>query len=203
MMSKYASGSQFFRRRWPKMDLTNVRSMEIFRKLGLAEELRRQGTDFWLRRRIENLGHAKIVLIIEATTGITPETPYNVLFSTGLGSPAPVTAWELPGVSRFRETINSKNDGTQPLEPYQRLSQEVFEAWMKKVCEANPSVDVRFGWKLDALNETSDEVEAIVSQANDSNTKLHRLKSKYVVACDGASSRCRRSLNIPLDGGPV
>lgn len=29
--------------RWPKMDLTNVRSMEIFRKLGLADELRKQG----------------------------------------------------------------------------------------------------------------------------------------------------------------
>ena len=29
--------------RWPKMDLTNVRSMEIFRKIGLADELRKQG----------------------------------------------------------------------------------------------------------------------------------------------------------------
>lgn len=33
--------SQFIR--WPKMDLTNVRSMELFRKLGLAEGLRRRG----------------------------------------------------------------------------------------------------------------------------------------------------------------
>lgn len=99
--------------------------------------------------------------------------------------------------------INSQNDGSQPLEPYQRLSQEIFEAWMKKVCEANPLVDVRFGWKLDAINEMPDEVEAIVSQGTGSDTKPRRLKSKYVVACDGASSRCRRSLNIPLDGGPV
>lgn len=30
--------------RWPKMDLTNVRSMELFRKLGLADELRKQGS---------------------------------------------------------------------------------------------------------------------------------------------------------------
>lgn len=29
--------------RWPKMDLTNIRSMELFRKLGLADELRKQG----------------------------------------------------------------------------------------------------------------------------------------------------------------
>lgn len=145
----------------------------------------------------------KGLLILQAIVGIPPETPYNVLFSTGLGSAAPVTAWELPGVSRFRETIDSKNDGSQPLEPYQRLSQEIFEAWMKRVCDAEPLVDVRFGWRLDAIHEMTDQVEAIVSKGNDSNIELHSLKSKYVVACDGASSRCRRSLNIPLDGGPV
>lgn len=29
--------------RWPKMDLTNARSMELFRKLGLADSLRSRG----------------------------------------------------------------------------------------------------------------------------------------------------------------
>lgn len=29
--------------RWPKMDLTNSRSMELFRRLGLAQDLRSQG----------------------------------------------------------------------------------------------------------------------------------------------------------------
>ena len=29
--------------KWPKMDITNVRSMEILRKLGLADRLRDQG----------------------------------------------------------------------------------------------------------------------------------------------------------------
>lgn len=28
---------------WPKMDITNVRSMEILRRLGIADELREQG----------------------------------------------------------------------------------------------------------------------------------------------------------------
>lgn len=185
------------------MDLTNVRSMEFFRKLGLAEELRHQGTNSWSRTRLENSGRAETVLIPHSIVGVALETPYNVLFSTGLGSPAPVTAWELPGVSRFREMIKLNNDGSQPLEPYQRLSQEIFEAWMKRVCEADPLVDVRFGWKLDAINEMTDGVEATVSRRNDSDDRPHRLKSRYVVACDGASSRCRRSLNIPLDGGPV
>lgn len=31
---------------WPKMDLTNARSMELFRRLGVAEELRSKGKVF-------------------------------------------------------------------------------------------------------------------------------------------------------------
>lgn len=30
------------------MDITNARSMELFRKLGLADELRKQGANFFL-----------------------------------------------------------------------------------------------------------------------------------------------------------
>lgn len=132
-----------------------------------------------------------------------PSAPYNVLMSTGLGSAAPVTAWMHPSVAKYRERIKSQNDGTQPLEPYQRLSQEIFEAWLKKVCEANPLIDVRFGWKLDTIREMSEGVEADVSRGSGTEIKSHRFKTRYAVACDGASSRCRRSLGIPLDGGPV
>ncbi|KAJ4422239.1 hypothetical protein N0V82_003099 [Gnomoniopsis sp. IMI 355080] len=92
--------------------------------------------------------------------GVPPSTPYNVLMSTGLSSTAPVTAWKHPSVDKYWERIKSRNDGTQPLEPYQRLSQEIFEAWMKKVCEANPLIDVRFGWRLNTIKETSEGVEA-------------------------------------------
>jgi FAD-dependent monooxygenase len=29
--------------RWPKMDITNVRSMELLKRMGLADELRKVG----------------------------------------------------------------------------------------------------------------------------------------------------------------
>lgn len=156
------------------MDLTNVRSMEFFRKLGLADELRRKG--------------------------VSPETPYSVLMTTGLSQERPVTAWDHPSVEQFRKRIRATNDGTQPLEPYQRISQEVFEAWMKSVCDDHPLIDVRFGWKLESIKEAADGVTAEVTGTE---IKPHRFKAKYAVACDGASSRCRRCLEIPLDGGSV
>lgn len=159
------------------MDLTNVRSMEFLRKLGLAEELRQKG--------------------------VSAETPYNVLMTTGLSQERPVTIWDHPSVEEFHRRIRTTNDGTQPLEPYQRISQEIFEAWMKGLCDENPLIDVRFGWKLESIKEMDDGVTAEVSRAAENGIKQHRFKAKYAVACDGASSRCRRDLEIPLDGGPV
>lgn len=147
------------------MDLTNVRSMELFRKLGLADELRRKG--------------------------VPSETPYHVLMTTGLTKDRPVTTWDHPSVEEFQRRIRAKNDGTQPLEPYQRISQEVFEAWMKTVCDDHPLIDVRFGWKLESIKEMPDGVAAEVSRTAEPESKPHHFNAKYAVACDGASSRFR------------
>jgi FAD-dependent monooxygenase len=97
--------------------------------------------------------------------------------------------------------ISARNDGTMPLEPWQRISQEIFEAWLKELAEGHPLIDIRFGWKLESILETDLGVEAVVTDLN--NSKTVKFKSRYAVGCDGASSRVRRSLNIPLERGPV
>ena len=56
---------------WPKMDLTNARSMELFRKIGLADELRLQG--------------------------VPAHFDQDVLISTGMGAKEILTKWDLPG----------------------------------------------------------------------------------------------------------
>ncbi|KAK7883475.1 hypothetical protein LTR67_011225 [Exophiala xenobiotica] len=104
-------------------------------------------------------------------------------------------------VDKYREMISARNDGTMPLEPWQRISQEIFEAWLKELAEGHPLIDIRFGWKLESILETDLGVEAVVTDLN--NSKTVKFKSRYAVGCDGASSRVRRSLNIPLEGGPV
>ncbi|OAG35269.1 hypothetical protein AYO21_10540 [Fonsecaea monophora] len=161
--------------RWPKMDLTNVRSMEFFRKLGLAEGLRERG--------------------------VPSHIPYTVLISSGLSQDSAITQWNHPSVDEYRQMIAERNDGTMPLEPWQRISQEIFEAWLKQLSEANELIDLRFGWKLETIQETGEGVEATVTDLNSS--KIVKFRSRYAVGCDGASSRVRRNLNIPLDGGPV
>ncbi|RFU33162.1 hypothetical protein B7463_g3162, partial [Scytalidium lignicola] len=159
--------------RWPKMDLTNARSMEFFRRLGLADSLREQG--------------------------VPSHLPYTVRMCSGLGGHT-ISQWDLPGVDQWRKIISEQNDGTQPLESWQRLSQIVFEKWLKEICDKNPLVDLRFGWKVESAEETD---EGVLATATAKSGKKHVFKARYGVACDGASSRVRCSLGIPLIGGPV
>jgi FAD-dependent monooxygenase len=156
------------------MDLTNARSMELFRKIGLADELRKQGVD--------------------------PDIDQDVLMSTGMERDHILTKWELPGVNKFRARIREQNDGSQPREPWQRISQAIFEKWLKNICDQDPLVDLRFAWKVISVVESPDQVLTTV-EAPDGET--HVFSSSYVAGCDGGSSTVRRSLKIPIDGGPM
>lgn len=121
--------------------------------------------------------------------------------STGLGAPKPITEWQHPGVDKFRVQIASVNDGTMPIEPWQRLSQAVFERWLKEICEKNPLIDLRFGCKVDDVEDLNNGVRVFTSKPLTG--ERHQLVSHYLVGCDGGSSKVRRSLKIPLDGGPM
>ncbi len=121
--------------------------------------------------------------------------------STGLSQNEAFTKWEHPSVDHYRESIRQRNDGTQPLEPYQRVSQEVFESWMRDMCEHSELIDLRYGHKLEFVKENEEGVEAQVTTNKVGERLLFR--SRYAVACDGASSKSRQSLEIGLDGGPM
>ena len=157
------------------MDLTNARSMEIFRRLGLADSLRQQG--------------------------VPAHIDQPVLMSSGLGAKERITQWELPGVNKWARRIRETNDGSQPAEPWQRLSQVLFEKWLKTLCDEDPLIDVRFGWKVEGVEEGTDDVHTTVTNVHTGDTV--DVVSSYVAGCDGASSRVRKALELPLDGGPM
>lgn len=87
-----------------------------------------------------------------------------------------------------------------PRESYQRCSQAIFEAWLKPRIQAEPLIDSVFGMKFEDLVETDGGIE---SQLTDTAGETHVVKSKYVIGCDGAESRVRRSIGGNLIGGPV
>ncbi|KAI1619264.1 FAD binding domain-containing protein [Exophiala viscosa] len=162
--------------RWPKMDVTNARSMELLRTMGLADELK------------EN--------------GVPGNFSFDVIFSTGLGEGGEKLAtWDLPSPDWWRERISRLNDGSMPREPYLRCSQVIFEAWLKPICEKNPLITTFFGRKFEELTEEKDGVTSVLTEIK-TNEKI-RVRSQYVIACDGAGSRVRRSAGLKITGGPV
>jgi FAD-dependent monooxygenase len=120
---------------------------------------------------------------------------------TGLHNKAPLASWEFPCVNDLLEQYRSDNDGTSPQEPWQRISQAIFEKYLKGLCDENPLIDCRFGWKVEKTVESPDGV--FVEATELASQKRTTFKAKCTVACDGASSRTRRDLSIPLEGGPM
>jgi 2-polyprenyl-6-methoxyphenol hydroxylase-like FAD-dependent oxidoreductase len=158
----------------PKLDYVNSRSMEFFRQLGIADDVR--------------------------FAGVAPEHRADVIWSTGLAG-EPITTWRLPSVSEQWRRIAEHNDGTQPAEPGQRISQIDLEPVLRAHCRRNPLIDLRPGLRLDTLDQDGDAVTShLVDVMTDDQV---RLRSRYVIGCDGASSQVRRAVGIGEEGFDV
>ncbi|KAH6977517.1 FAD binding domain-containing protein [Ilyonectria sp. MPI-CAGE-AT-0026] len=88
-----------------------------------------------------------------------------------------------------------------PREPYQRCSQAIFEAWLKKKIQTEPLIDSHFGWKFDAFTEIEGGVESIIIDT--ASGENHIVRSQYLAGCDGAGSRVRKNIKSELLGGPT
>jgi 2-polyprenyl-6-methoxyphenol hydroxylase-like FAD-dependent oxidoreductase len=154
----------------PKMERCNARSMEMFRRIGLADELRSAGlaTD-----------SAMDVYIILAMTR------------------APLLHLKYPSVDTAREQIRKTNDGSMPLEPYQLISQYTLEPVLKRAAERIPTVAVRYGTELMEFEENG---RSVVATVRTSDGRSRKITAAYLVGCDGGSSLVRKQLGIPLRG---
>lgn len=134
--------------------------------------------------------------------GVPPHFACHVLFSSGLGTgPEAISKWDLQSVNDYYEKINSINDGTLPLEPYCRISQAVFERWLARICQDDPNVDLRFGWKVEKGEELETGASVIATDLKSGTQR--KFVARYVAGCDGANSKMRRDIGISLDGGPM
>ena len=65
---------------------------------------------------------------------------------------------------------------------------------------AQPLITTQFGMKFESLVETEDNV---ISTFTTQSGERHTVTSQYVIGCDGAGSKVRKSIGITLTGGPV
>lgn len=157
--------------RHPKMDVTNGRSMEHFRRLGVADAMRARA--------------------------VPGDHPMSVVWCSR-PSEWELARFHYPGVDETRERIRSVNDGSLPLEPNMRISQVVLEPVLKEHLERHARhVTLEFGVGLEGFEQDADGVTATVRDT--ASGQARTIRAKYLAGCDGASSVTRRGLGIGLD----
>ncbi|WP_158260312.1 FAD-dependent monooxygenase [Mycobacterium talmoniae] len=154
----------------PKMDITNGRSMELFRHLGVADELRK--------------------------VAVPEDHGFDVSWVTKL-SGWELARFRYPSVAQRRKLIRDRNDGTMTLEPAMRVSQALLEPALKTILETRaPQIDVRYGWGLQTFQQDDQGVDAVIRSVSG---ETHTIRAQFLAGCDGAGSVVRRGLGIGLD----
>ncbi len=154
----------------PKMERCNARTMEIFRRMGIADKVR--------------------------AAGLRDDIPMDVFIVLSLAEP-PLLHLPYPSVKRARAEIRACSDGSMPLEPYQLISQYTLEPLLKSIAEGLPSVKIRYGCRLESFTQNESGVTARVKRANGTDGAIG---ASYMVGCDGGASTLRKQLGIKLRG---
>ena len=149
----------------PKMERCNARTMEIYRRMGIAAKVR--------------------------AAGLRADVPMDVFIVTALSEP-PLVTHKYPSVAEAKRQIDACGDGSMPLEPYQLISQYTLEPLLKKEAEALPNVTVKYGCELESFIQDAGGVTAA--------TNSGKIRSRYLVGCDGGGSTVRKQLGIEMQG---
>ena len=75
---------------------------------------------------------------------------------------APLVHHLHPSVAEAKAEIAKSEDASQPLEPYQLISQYTLEPLLKSIAETLPSVTVRYGCELLDFEQDANSVTAQV-----------------------------------------
>jgi 2-polyprenyl-6-methoxyphenol hydroxylase-like FAD-dependent oxidoreductase len=155
---------------WPKMDRSNARTMELYRRIGIADRVR--------------------------ALGYPPDVPMDVFIVTRLCD-SPLAVLPYPSVAEARAQIAACRDGSLPLEPYQLVSQNDLAPLLKEIAEATPNVTVQYGHEV--VDFVRDEANVVVTGRVPDGSQ-EQVRGKYLVGCDGGASTVRKKLGIKLEG---
>ncbi|MGB8432761.1 MAG: FAD-dependent monooxygenase, partial [Burkholderiales bacterium] len=154
----------------PKMERCNARSMEIYRRMGVAERVR--------------------------AAGLPAHCPMDIFIVFSLAEP-PLVHHVHPSVAEAKARIAESRDGSLPLEPYQLISQYTLEPLLKSIAETMPALTVRYGHEL--LSFTQDQ-SGVTAAVRDTGGATSEITAQYLVGCDGGTSTVRKQLGIALEG---
>lgn len=154
----------------PKMERCNARTLEIFRRMGIADRVR--------------------------AAGYPSSYPMDVYHIITMMDP-PLARVPYPSVDEARAEAARRNDGVMPLEPYQLISQYTLEPLLKKIAEENPLIDVRFGHELLSFEQ---DAAGVTAQVRTTDGRELAFRASYLAGTDGGTSTVRKQLGVAMDG---
>lgn len=158
----------------PKMDITNARSMELFRKAGVVEALR--------------------------DVAVPSANNFDVTWITNLVGHE-LHRFRYDSVDQWRAKIRAVNDGSMPREAPMRVSQVEIEPVLAAAIKAEPLVEARWNLGFETCVQDQDGVTATL---RDSETgEAMQVRCQYLAGCDGGASNVRKALGIRLEGTPA
>jgi 2-polyprenyl-6-methoxyphenol hydroxylase-like FAD-dependent oxidoreductase len=155
----------------PQANATQARTMEHFRRLGFAHEVR--------------------------ALGLPPDFPTDVAYFTRY-SRYELARFKLPSSSEATERIKQLSGSWSAAELPHRVSQKFVEQVLRRHAEALPGIAVHYGWRLIRFSEHAHGVEAEVERVDDGTP--HRIRADYLVGADGPRSTVRQSLGFGYTG---
>ncbi len=155
----------------PKMERSNARTMENFRRMGIADAIR--------------------------TAGLDNDMPMDVFICRETLQKPPIVHHEYPSANRLKAEYRAAHDGSTAAEPYQLISQYTLEPLLRDVAADLPGVSVVFDQEVTGFEQHRDRVVTTLRSASG---EERQVTSRYLVGCDGAASVVREQLGFELQG---
>jgi 2-polyprenyl-6-methoxyphenol hydroxylase-like FAD-dependent oxidoreductase len=155
----------------PQANATQARTMEMYRRLGFADEVR--------------------------SLGLPDDFPTDVAYFTRFATHE-LARFPLPSSLEARKRATQSSGSWSTAELPHRVSQKYVEQVLRRHAEALPGISVNYGWRVTEFGENEDAVVARVTEAAGDETR--QVMARYLVGGDGARSFVRRELGIGYTG---
>jgi 2-polyprenyl-6-methoxyphenol hydroxylase-like FAD-dependent oxidoreductase len=155
----------------PQANATQARTMEHFRRLGFADEIRQLGLP---------ADHPTDIAYLTRFTGFE------------------LARLRLPTAAQAPNAIKSMSGSWSAAELPHRVSQKFVEVCLHKHAQKHASVQMRYSWRLESFEDTGESVHARV-QSVDGNESLF-VEASFLIGADGARSFVRSQLGISWGG---
>jgi len=147
----------------PQANATQARTMEHFRRLGFAAEVR--------------------------ALGLPQDYPTDIAYFTRYGR-VELARYRLPSSQQATAIARNLTGSWSTAELPHRVSQKFVEQVLRRHAAAQRTVSINYGWKLNDFDEGADGVTAYIQSMETDEQRT--LKARYLIGVDGARGTHRR-----------